>query len=84
VTLEQLADINTVPEVAECFRVSAKTLYREIAAKRLGCIRVGAGYRVTKAQAQEYARRNTREAVIEIPDQGGAPRPRPGRSVRPA
>ncbi len=57
---EELKDFSTVAEVAACFEVSAKTIYREIAAGRIGYVRVGAGsHRITREQAVEYRDKNT-------------------------
>ena len=51
---DELPEIMGVPRAADALAVCERTIRREIAAGRLGCVRVGRAIRITREQLTRY------------------------------
>ena len=56
---QHLSNLMKLPEVAQRWRVSVKSVRRLIDAKQLATVRIGKSLRVSEAEVARYERRNS-------------------------
>ena len=60
------SEILTITEVAEYLKVAERTLYRLVAAKKIPVFKVGGTWRFSKAEIEQWIKRQTRDASSKV------------------
>lgn len=58
-------DILTIKDVAEYLKVTERTIYRLAAAKKIPAFKVGGTWRFSRAEIEQWIKRQTAEAQID-------------------